>query len=350
MLNNKTINILLASIFFALSPFAYADYDSSDMDKYVSKATLLNVGDQAEGVIYNPIKKTYEITYETVDINGKPFLYQTVYTPPTNVNATIRTKLYTDTDSIAYNFIFSSKEMENKESKQQDIILVKFNIGDSRIINGSVRSPNGWKHSYHEENPRRLNWLFVSNNSSLSIKPDGYLSGFIYKSKELPGVVAVDLTGNAPVLGLGGDIVNKNVRDKVDSLLTGDYVTTYASGPAIENPSPFNPVVVLNSIKQHIKALKSLDFVTEELYLNASELIDATIHAVTLNNEDAAEDFLEDLSKLLNIGDSDEDKEEHDEDGHEDSEYNEIIGVSSEVISAFNRSMKFTIDYIEDRL
>ena len=299
-----------------------------------------------EGVTYNPQTGNYVVTYETQSEYTPKGLYQTIYTPATKVDPSVesRFKSVNLENKITYDYRVRNGRLS--EQNLRSIVLV------ASSADPEVASPSEWDGSVVENiggSGHRVGWSYDGDHDLGGLKPGRSLRGLQLKSRDLPGVGAMELRGATPIQAYAGYGPNQQVTDEVHKLDKKNFVPQFAAVPKITVPDPYDGAAVIDALRAHItKDIVELEMIEPVLASEINRILQAAADAIRRNSIKAAREHLHDAFKLVQKAHPDLDKDDWDDEGDDQSK-----GKSKKVhpidrLAA--RVIAFDIKYVEKRL
>lgn len=299
-----------------------------------------------EGVVLNLETGDYVITYEAADELRPQGLYQTIYTPATKINPSIKSRFkdMERPDAIVYSY----KVKNGKDSKQNLRILM---IIASHAYPG-LGAPRGWDGSIvtNVDGPGfRIGWSY-----SGGVPPGAALGGLEFKSSDLPGIGIMQLMGATPIQAYAGYGPSQEIADQIREIDRKNFVPRTVALPKIPVPSPFDAAAVLTSLRKHVKD----DFVKMQLIEPefANRLDQGFATAIEVARRSSTEGLRHELKALRHMlkgfGETEEDehaaKKKDDSDDHEDKA--KTGDWPHPITKLAARVLDFDLKYIEKRI
>lgn len=304
-----------------------------------------------EGVVLDLETGNYVITYEAADELRPQGLYQTIYTPATKINPSVKSRFkeMERPDAIVYSY----KVKNGKDSKQnlEGLIVIA-----SHAYPGSA-GPRGWYGGIvtNVDGPGfRIGWHYSGSEDLGGIAPGAALGGLEFKSSDLPGIGIMQLRGATPIQAYAGYGPSQEIADQIREIDRKNFVPQTVALPKIPVPSPFDAAAVLTSLRKHVKD----DFVKMQLiepeFANKLDLGFATaIEAAKQGSTEGLRIELKALRHMLKgFGETEEDehaaKKKDDSDDHEDKA--KTGDWPHPIAKLAARVLDFDLKYIEKRV
>lgn len=302
-----------------------------------------------EGIVLDVQTGNYVITYEAEDELRPKGFYQTIFTPATKIDPSLKSRYhyhYSD-KIIAYTY-----KIKNGPNAVQNIDNIDFIVNN---MNDEMESPKHWKglKVTNFDGPGfRAGWHYSGNDDLGGIAPRAKLSGFELKSEDLPGIGFMRLQGATPILGFAGDGLNEEMEEQLQNLEKGavNSIPRPATIPLIPVPNPFDAAAVLTSMQKHVNQdLVSMKLIDPTFASQLNRLFQAAIAAAKGDNTVALKGNLKDLRQMLKreYADVDHDNEDGDKD---DDDKNKGKDKPRLIDKLAAKVLNFDFKYIQKRL
>jgi hypothetical protein len=192
----------------------------------------------------------------------------------------------------------------------------------------------------------------VLSGQPSGLMPGRYLKGIALHSPDLPGVTMMQMRGEAaiPTWVGGPPEIDTPVGKQLSQIKAGNFIARSVAAPKIPNPTPFNSVVVLESIRNHLATdLQSLNLVDAVFASQLDLPLGAALEAAKIGNTKSVKDNLKDFRKLLKLEHDDVDRDDDkDFDSDEDEKTNQ--GKPRLIDKLAARVLDFDAKYVLKRL
>ena len=299
---------------------------------------------EQEGITRDMVTGDLIVTYKGVDDQGNEVFQKVIFIPGTKIEPALKSKFSFDrNDRIQYRY-----KLTNRSTSQQNIDLII--IMASSVVSESIVIPEKWNGTISiniEGGGNRVAWAHWKRGDDYAGLAVGRSeSGFGYKSSDLPGVGVVQLSGATPVFGFPdeGPDPESEVGKQLNQLETNDFVPRLAAIPRIPNPTPFDTVVVLGGIQQHVKTdMAAMQLIDPALLAAIDRGLTQAIAAAQIGNTSSLLHEIKNLRKLLKQEHADVDQDnDGDDDDKEKQPKPRIAKLAAKVLD-------FDLKYIEKR-
>ena len=294
-----------------------------------------------ESITLDPVSGDYTIIYWNESMEP-PELETTTFVPSTKIDPRFQSRFQLERDSkIVYRYTLTS----GKQSKQTIGLLILdpvhsiIGVKDKRGINmdteagrivfraisdaneAAVTTPTGWtgKATFFgvelTDNSVRASW-----RTSQKIVPGGQQQGFGFASYALPGLIAVEVKGRAPVHGWSGEGPTKDsaIYEQLNRVRDNNFVPRPAAVPAIAVPVPFDAAILLERIQTQMHTWIAMQLLDATFSSQVDRYLTAAANAYRLNQPKAGKEHIQTLRKMLKKEHEDADKDDDKEDGKHD--------------------------------
>lgn len=299
---------------------------------------------QEEAIVLDPASGNYIVNYRGLDLDtGAEPWRRVVFVPATKLDPVAKSRFeLTDRGLVTYHY-----KVKNESTSQQ--ALSGFFALVSQADRTSQAAPQGWHGSVvpdRNTTHMRLNWSYSRQQAGDGLKPGANQAGFWVESNDLPGVGIMHLRGATPTLAFPDEGPNQELADKLSQLRRPDNnsVPRLVSVPRIPNPTPFNIVVVLGGIQQHVKIdMVSMQLIDPALLGLIDRGLTQAIAAAQGGNTPSLLHEIKNLRQLLKQEHADVDKDDWDDDDKEKKTKPRIDKLAARVLD-------FDLKYVEKRV
>lgn len=225
----------------------------------------------------------------------------------------------------------------------------------SNAIPNSATSPAGWIGRLSQDSVSSsylVSWFFKTNDIG-GLKIGSSLSGFEFKSMDLPGVGNVEFFGSAPAgqaFPGEGPRSSSPISAQFDEITDHNFVLRNSAVPRIKIPSPFDAAVVLSNIQKHMDTdLVNMKLIDLTFASQLDRLFQTAIAAADGGNAVALKGNLKDLRQMLKREHADVDKDNEDRNNNDDDK-NKEKDKSPLIDKLAAKVLDFDLKYIQKRL
>ena len=287
---------LVWAVFLCFSSGLRAEMGTGTVQNPVTYQYTYNViKDWQEGIVLDPDTGNYLITYKIDD----GIFASIAFEPATKIAPTLSWKFedLKENGVIRYRYALSN----GRESKRG---IEMFRMVVSNVAAGTLTTVGTWQgHAVptFKDSGQYLSWSCSTNNRVCSLAPGDRQGGFVADSKDLPGILMVEITGYArPTTWIGEYEPSTPVGKQIEDLTTRDFVGRLAVAPRIPVPTPFDAAAVLRGIQKHVDSdLVNLGLVNPSFAAQLNRWFQAAIAAVSNGNLGAVRNDLNELHRLL---------------------------------------------------
>jgi hypothetical protein len=307
-------------------------------------ACLLNIvssglAAQQEGVTLNPQTGNYLVIYRS----GYSGQLETVeFIPSTKIKPRLQSKF--DEPENAGTILYRYK-LKSEPASEQKISMLLAVV--SNIAPGGVESPQGWDGIVApvlNSTDLRIGWNYHGAYLG-GLAPGKDITGFSLKSRDLPGVNVIQITGAAPVTQWPSHSPAGEVGKQLELIEKADYVPRNAAVPRINVPTPYDAAVVLTNIQKHLDTdLVGLKLVDPALVAQMDPWFATAIDAAKRNNVAGLRNALQELRRLLKQECADVDQE-----GNE-TETDDKPVAPARIAKLAARVLNFDLKYVGSRI
>lgn len=350
--NRISVLVLFASVFCSsFCSSAFAEYGrgfiGKDMDPQTGEFREV-YKDWKEGVILDPTTGDYTVTYKAVSGN----FYEVVLVPATKIAPDLKSKfkLNTDANTIRYEY-----KLKNEKNGKQPIVDLITHV--TSVKSDSLASPRDWNAMAVPAvttPDTRLSWGYwgkdLLSGKISGLAPGRTVEGLAAESADLPGMAVIEIRGGrSPTTWLGHTPeITSPVGKQLAEIESNDFVPRFAAVPKIPVGQPFDPVLTLTGIQQHLNQdLISMKLIDPVFAAQLDRGLQAALDAAKLNNAKALKDHLKDLRKALKNEHGDVDKEDGDED---EDEANNKVKKARLIDKLAARVLAFDLKYVQKRV
>ncbi len=297
-----------------------------------------------ESIVRDSVTGDYIITYWNDEMDP-PGLETSTYVTATKIVPAIRSRFNSDRGGdIVYRYSVSN----GAQSKQVLLHIILDPVGPiigTRSTRGmkwgtaadkaarmaildandkAFATPNGWYSSIafgvggRNDNSVRVGWR-ASVEHSTGLKPGGVIQGFGFSGTALPGIITVELSGDAPVHGWSGEGPPEDsaIIQQLHEIETHDFVPRNAAVPTIAVPVPFDAAVLLDRIRAHVATWPGQQLADPAFAAQLDRYLVAAADAYRLNNAKGGKEHIATLRKMLA---KEHHNLDHDDEGDDDTE------------------------------
>lgn len=290
----------------------------------VGLSTVAFGASPGEEITLNATTGDYTITY--CDPDQPPpaacSLEQATFTPATKIDPRLKSffAIRDASFTIAYRYFV----MNNLTSRQS---LIQFVLDPVSDVVSPVRLPKtlgptdeqtlvaevsalptvlgipaGWDATVIASRIRaglRIGWGFKNvpdNNAGL--RKGTVQGGFGFTSKDLPGIVAGQLSGNANLTSFDDDGPTGDIGGQFNQLSTHDFVSRFTATPTIPVPVPFDRAEMVRRIDREVNNWVGMQLLDSVLFQQVDGFLQSAINAANLNDQVS---FMAALGKVRNL-------------------------------------------------
>jgi hypothetical protein len=343
--SRKRISQFSAAILCFAGFGAYAEVGVGTLQDPITRKYTDNVSkDWQEGVVMHPETGNYVVTYKAW--NG--FFNSVIFEPATKIDPTLKSKFIS---SDSGNAVIYQYKLRNGAKARQNIEMFLTHV--SNINPGGPIAPPDWDGrvfpTFTDSN-LRLSWTHEGVGPSGGLAPGKTADGFRVESNDLPGVVVMQIKGNARHTTWLGHMppIDTRVGQQVALLESMDHVPELAAAPTIPVPTPFEAAAVLTAIQIHLaKELVRRKLVEPSLASRLDGLFLTAIVVAKGGNTVALKSHLKELRLLLKSQYGEIDKEDDDKDDGKDID-KDFVKARDKKLAA--KVLDFDLKYIQRRL
>jgi hypothetical protein len=270
-----------------------------------------------ESIVFNPVTGNYLITYlNSTDDSFR----QVIFIPATKINPTLKSELNVEqVGSVQYSYTL----MSGRDS-QQDIVSflldpvssvtsslpdIPLNAPPGKIMDDMAdvasffETPAPWEAFMGYSDGQmafRVGWGTKVANG---FRP-GSKAVFGFKSRDLPGIIKVEIHGYAP----GSKYIPSGEADPEDGgfgqqyteLVTkNNFVPRYAAAPAIALPSPFNAGLTLERIQTQMHTWIGMGLLNSTFSSQLDRYFQSAISAYRLSQPKVGKKHIQTMRELV---------------------------------------------------
>jgi hypothetical protein len=294
---------------------------------------------EGEGIVLDPATGNYIITY----MGDEDRLMQTTFVPATKIMPSVRSAFRLDKDfTVTYRYsVSNASTAPNPIDTFMVDDVVNPIIGELPFPHeamyradgevsfkayhdaekANIASPPSWEAGFARGSGlKRIHWgegwnPVTDTRIGKPILAGDTLSGFGFKSIDLPGVGESKLRGGLALFGYPDDGPDEDspIFEQINKLRDNDHVVRSVAVPTISLPAVFDAAVVVDRIREHVATWpsKQLADATVAAQLDAELL--ATASAYRANQPQVARDHIEILLDLIRREHKDIDRDDDDE-------------------------------------
>ncbi len=239
------------------------------------RAHILRTADGAPGesVTLDPGSGDYRISYFAPDMSaGKPgkSVRHAVFVPATKIDPVIESEfVYRDDREVHYSYRLTNgrrgrqavaRVLIEPVSDVSALLLPPKSVEDIDIMRKAqlestaataLVTPANWtgRVTTSPGGGLRITWDIDEGGRGRGLLPGKTQPGFAIPANDLPGVVLAQITSDAPVLDLGADGPQGDIRDRLYYLAAHNYVTRPIAVPSVTVPDPYDGAILLERVQ-----------------------------------------------------------------------------------------------------
>lgn len=222
--------------------------------------------------------------------------------------------------------------------------------------NKTLKAPKGWSVGLRTDkdiNQTSFVWTpGLKDSDPHGIDPGKTVNGFQVFRTELPGVTNAKLQGRTSE-PWGLDVLPRTPfwEQKIDEILSLDYLNAPVLAPIIVIPQPYNGAELARRIKTHMASWLKLGLVTQDTLDRLNRSFDSLIAAQTYNNiagtREAVREILQEA--YSHHRGLDHNKNEEDDDEHDAEPINNKAPTAVSLNRVAARALSFDLMYLLTR-